>query len=566
VTTSTGAEVVADVLAAHGVSAVFSLPGVQLDSLHAALTARAPSIRLINARHEQGAAFMAFGYAQASGELGVLMVVPGPGLLNAGTALATAWACNTPLLCIVGQADSRLADRGWGAHHEVPRQREMIGHVCKWSRTVTDAREIAPLLLEAIHEAHAGRPRPVLLELPVDIAATAVETDVRAAAPKEGVASKPDAVLVAAASALLREAKRPLIIAGGGCANAPDQVRALAHALGAPVMMTTNGRGTLNDDDPLAMGSLEGHVLWGNADVVLALGTRMFWPLAIWKHRAAGMRLVRVDIDAEQIGKPVASELAIVADVAPTVMALLEGCGRDAPPSETWPREELRSLRRRVAEQIAGLHPQADYCAVLERELPAGAVVVADSTQLGYYATTALPIRRPRELVTAGFQGTLGFALPAALGARFANPSREVLAIIGDGGFQFCVSELATARQYGVKVIVVLVNDCAYGEVVRLQTERFGYALPGATLLNPDFSALVASFGLSASLVTTPDELTNALREALRSDVTSVIEVRADAMPSLWNLMPPAHVTERRTEEPGRRSLFGSRSIAAGRP
>src|SRR4029077_10318844 len=320
-TRMTGGRALVEMLCRHGIDTLFALPGVQNDALFVALYDAGDKIRVIHPRHEQAAAYMAFGYSRASGKVGAYAVVPGPGVLNTTAALATAYATNSPVLCISGQIPSNLIGRGFGLLHEIPDQLSILKGLTKWAARISHPSETGKLVNEAFRQLADGRPRPVALEMPLDVMAmtTALDLPAPEVAPPPP-APDPDAIDKAAA--LLSTAQAPLIYVGSGAMEAGGEILALAERLQAPVVTYTGGKGVVSDRHYLAQNLLAGHELWKTADVVLAIGTRLNQPQTRWGTDAE-LKLIRVDLDPVEITRIVRPAIGIVADARDTAAALL---------------------------------------------------------------------------------------------------------------------------------------------------------------------------------------------------------------------------------------------------
>ena len=532
-----GAQIVVRALAAEGVQTVFGLPGIQLDWLFDALYGARDTIRLVHTRHEQGAAYMADGYARATGRVGVCAVVPGPGLLNAGAGLATAYACSSPVLCVTGQVDSRAIGMGLGLLHEIPHQEGVLASVTAWSGRALSPGALPALVAEAFRRLETGRPRPVALEIPPDVLqrVDAVELVERG----RGAPAAGDPALVAAAAELLRSAERPVLYSGGGtlAAGGWDELRALAEQLEAPVVMSVDGRGALSDRHDLAHTGVTGQALVREADVVLGVGTRFWQPTRVWGF-APGARVIRIDADPAEIARLGRPNVGIVGDARAVLGALLEALDGLAPrPSR---RAELRARKARADERLRGFEPQAGFARSIRAALPDDGITVNDLTQVTFFATVGFPVYLPRTFIGPGYQGTLGSALATALGAQVGYPDRPVLAIAGDGGYLYTVAELATQRQHGLNVVSVVFNDGAFGNVKRTQEQQFGGRVIASELVNPDFVALARSFGIAAERVSQPAQLEAALRSALAGRAPALIEVPCGPMSNVWPVIGPA--------------------------
>jgi acetolactate synthase-1/2/3 large subunit len=530
----TGGDLLVAGLVAGGVDTVFGLPGVQLDGFFDAL-ARRPEVRVIHTRHEQATSYMADGYARASGRVGCCAVVPGPGVLNAMAGLATAYACNSRVLCVAGQVRSDLIDSGLGLLHEIPDQQAVLRAAAKWVGRALRPEEVPGLVATAFRQMSTGRPRPAAVEIPFDVLEAAIAAP-SAPAPDGARPAPPDPGALDRMAARLAAAERPLIAAGGGIqlSGASAELQQLAERLGAPVLVSGNGRGAIPTDHRLAFDGLSAGALLPAADVVLAVGTRFAGPMGRRRHLAAGQALLRIDADPDELDRQLEPEIAVAADATAGLRELLARLGAGAP-GGGW--TGLEAVRADAAERVESLQPQAAFGAAIRAALPAEAVVVNGMTQLGYWGRLGFPVLHPRTFLTAGYQGTLGFELPTALGAQAADPVRPVLAVVGDGGLLFNVGELATAVQHGLNVVAVVFNDGAYGNVRRIQAQRFGGRLIASDLHNPDFVQLAQAFGALGLRATDPDSLRVAIGHALEAPRPALIDVPVGAMDDPWPLI-----------------------------
>src|SRR5580693_312199 len=346
----TGGGALVEMLRRHDVDTIFALPGVQNDALFVAFYDAGEALRVIHTRHEQGAAYMAFGYARASGKVGAYAVVPGPGLLNTTAALATAYATNASVLCICGQVASDLIGRGFGLLHEIPDQLGILQRLTKWAARIDHPTQTGKLVNEAFRQLRDGRPRPVGLEIPPDVLALETEVSLPAAdSSPETIA--PDPELIDKAAALLADAKKPLLFVGSGAVGAAEEVLAIAEMLEAPVVSYTGGKGIVSDRHYLAQSALAGHELWREADVVLAVGTRLHQPQVRWGVDS-DLKLIRIDIDPTEITRIMKPALGIVADAKPALAALYQALERrnTSRPSR---KDELEGLKARTLARLA---------------------------------------------------------------------------------------------------------------------------------------------------------------------------------------------------------------------
>lgn len=539
--TMTGGQALAGQLVREGVRDLFAVPGVQLDWAVDALADVQDRIRLIVPRHEQATTYMADGYARSSARLGVGMVVPGPGMLNALSGLATGYACNSRMALIAAQIPSARIGRGLGMLHELPDQTGILERLVKWHAMAATPTDVPGVLSEAFAQAASGRPRPVGIEVPQDVLQASAQV---ALAPVREAASAGagEQALIERAAALLRGARMPVLIAGGGvvAARAWPALGRLAEQLQAPVLVTENGTGALASHHPLALNWLASRALLPHADVVLCVGSRFIDPQGTPPGLPPDARLILVNADARDLGPPRRPAVAIEADARAALDALADALGaRRAVCSVDG---EIRALRHWCAQQMQDIAPQCEWLEALRRAMPDDGLLVTDLTQVGYPAHLGFPIHEPGTFIHAGYQGTLGFAYATSLGVAAAHPSRAVVALVGDGGFGWTLQELATARKYGLASVAVLFNNESFGNVALLQKRQFGRTY-ATGLTNPDFMQLAGAFGVDAQRVRHPDALAGALREAIAARRPALIEVRAGDFPSPWHLIrgaPPA--------------------------
>ena len=528
----TGGEAVVRSLLAHGLESLFVLPGVQNDAFFSALYDAGERLRVIVTRHEQAAGYMAYGYAAASGRPGAYCVVPGPGFLNTTAALATAYACSAPVLCLSGQIPSRYIGRGVGLLHELPDQLGIMQRLTKWAARIEAPQDVSRLLAEAFRQMATGRPRPVALEVPMDVLAAEAWLAADDVAPTPVAPPEPDPEGIERAAALLNAATAPMIFAGGGAQGASALVRQLAERLGAPVVADRMGQGVMDGRSPLSLGITMAHRLWPKVDVALAIGSRFQRVPMDWGLDDA-VKVIRIDLDPIEITRHARPAVGLLADAGTALAALLPQI--DAADRRAWrervaaTKEEVLALYRRE------LRPQLEFLEAIRRALPEDGVLVEDLTQVGYVARLAFPVYGPRRYISSGYQGTLGLSYPTALGAKVARPDRAVVAIAGDGGFMYNVQELATAVQSGINVVVVVFNDGAYGNVRRMQREIYGNRVIASDLHNPDFGRLAESFGAVALAASGAEELRPALERALAAARPALIEIKVGEMPSPWH-------------------------------
>jgi len=532
----TGGEAIVDSLLRHGIDTVFGLPGVQVYGLFDAFARASNSLRLINARHEQTTAYMALGYACATGRPAVYSVVPGPGVLNTTAALATAWGLNAPVLCLTGQVPSVMLGRLRGSLHELPDQLATLRTLLKWADRIEHPSQAPYLVARAFQEMLSGRRSPVSLEMPWD-QFTAV-ADVTPHDPLPPVPNPPpDTAKIAALAKVLEGAKAPMIWVGGGALHAAPEIRALAEKIGAPVVSFRTGRGIVDDRHPLGLTIAAAYKLWPQTDLLLALGTRLEVPTLRWGAMPPGLKIARIDIDPAEMRR-LKVDLGIVADTADAARALTAAV---TPREDAARAEAIARAKTDAAAAIQKVQPQMSFLEAIRDVLPEDGILCDEMTQAGYVSWFGFPFHSPRSLVTSGFSGTLGAGFPMALGVKVAWPDRPVVALTGDGGFLFGGSELATAVQHGINLVTVLFNNSAYGNVLRDQRRLFDGRESGSALRNPDFQAYARSFGVPAWQVRDAEGLRTALREALGAGSPALIEVQTDITQEYapWEFIAP---------------------------
>lgn len=541
----TGAQAIVRSLRGHGVDTVFGLPGGQLDHLFDALFEAGEALRVLHSRHEQGAAYMAYGYASTTGRPGVYTVVPGPGLLNTTAALATAYANNAPVLCVSGQVHAAGIDSGYGHLHEIRDQLGLIRHLTKWAERIDHPAAAPAVVREAFSQLRRGRPRPVAIEMPMDVMGQ--DAPVALCGPDAGDDAPPlDPDRIEAAARLLGGAERPLIVVGSGALDAGPAVLAVAEALQAPVLAFRKGRGVVDARHPLSVNWPAGHRLWGEADAVLAVGTRLMPQLTEWGVDEA-LSIVRVDVDPVEINRICTPQVGIVADAGPALGALHAALARHNRRRASR-LEQLQGLKAAVNAQIrTALPEQMAYLDAIRAVLPEDGIFVDEVTQVGFASWFGFPVYGPRRFVTAGHQGTLGYGFATALGAAAGNPGRQVVQVSGDGGFMFNVQELATAVHYRLALVTVIFNDGAFANVQRQQDEWFGGRRICSDLTNPDFVRLAESFGATALRAADPVALRGALEQAFAAAGPVLIEVPVRTrMASPWPFIQLAQNRRRR--------------------
>ena len=532
----TGAQALIKSVIKNGVNTIFGLPGVQLDTFFDAMYKEGNNIRLIHTRHEQGAAYMAFGYSQSTGKVGTCTVVPGPGLLNTGAAMCTAFGCGASVLCITGQIPTQFIGKGYGMLHEISDQMGTMASMTKWQGRVDKPSEAPLVIREAFKQLNTGRRKPVMIEMAPDI--MAMEAEVGIPDPvRKYIDPEPEPDLLEKAAVMLGNAKNPGIFIGGGIFGAEEGLLQLAETLEAPVIMTAHALGAIDWRHHLAQNMIAGAELWPSIDVALAVGTRFEAPMFRW-GRDDAIRLIRVDPDPVQSIEAWKPDIHIVSTGKQTLGRLADRVVRHNIKRASR-KDELEPVKRKIAQNLAEkLKPQHEYCMVIRDVLPEAGIVCFGVTQLGFYSWWGFPVYNPRTSIQPGYQGTLGYSFPTALGAKVANPNKPVVCVVGDGGFMFNVQELATAAQHNINLVTVLFNDNAFGNVRRTQKLDYGGRIIGTDLKNPDFMGLAESLGVLGLRTDSPEGLRIALEDAIKADSPALIEVEVTEFPQWQPFIP----------------------------
>jgi acetolactate synthase-1/2/3 large subunit len=522
----TGGQAVAAALKAEGIDQVFGIVGTHdcplFDGVH-----DDPAFNVVTVRHEQGASLMAAGYARASGKIAACFVVPGPGLTNALTGMGMAYSESAPMLVFGGQNALAQLEREGGYFHELANSLAVGGSVSGYATRVGAPGDVPKVIREAMRAMRCGRSRPAYIEMPLDVQSG--EADIDVLPPEQYLRPTGNPAAVARAVEALKSAKRPFVFAGGGVesAEATTALARVAELLGAPVVTSVFGRGAISDRNPLALGDGWGRFnlyddLLRQADLALVVGSRIDI-VSDWNLGARfPQRIVQIDIDPMVIGQRRPAEVGIVGDAGLVLDALLTQLG-GAQPRACWlDIEDFRGRKQAALKEQAG--PVVEVVDALRAALPDETIFVDDLTLVGYWMPLLMPTYLPRTLIHPGTYGTLGYSLPAAIGAKLACPQQPVVSISGDGGFLFTLQELATASQLGLDLVVLVFNDNAFGAIRKFQDRMFGGRHIGAALKNPDFVKLGEAFG-AKSVRTDPKDLGATVRRAHEAGGLWLIEV-----------------------------------------
>jgi acetolactate synthase I/II/III large subunit len=521
----TGGRAVASALKAEGIEHIFGIVGTHDCPLFDGVFDD-PAFQVVTVRHEQGASLMAAGYARASGKIAACFVVPGPGLTNALTGMGMAHSESAPMLVFGGQNALAQLEREGGWFHELANSVGVAASVCGYATRAATPGDLPKIIREAMRAMRSRRPRPAYIEMPLDVQAG--EAEVAILPPERYSRPAGDPAGIARAAEALKSAKRPFIFAGGGVENAgaTQALVRVAEALGAPVVTSVFGRGAISDRHPLALGDGWGrHNLYEElltqADLVLVAGSRIDVVSDFNLGARFPQRIVQVDIDPLVVGQRRPVEVGIVGDAALVLDALAAQLG--GPQRAGWfDVDGFRRRKQAVLQELAG--PVVKVVEDLRAALPDETIFVDDLTLVGYWMPLLMPTYQPRTLIHPGTYGTLGYSLPAAIGAKLACPKQPVVSICGDGGFLFTLQELATASALNLDLIVLVFNDNAFGAIRKFQDRMFGGRHIGAELKNPDFVKLGEAFGAKSARVEAKD-LGAAVRRAHQAGGLWLIEI-----------------------------------------
>ncbi len=525
----TGGEALVKSLVREGVEVVFGIPGIHLSGIITALRDE-PGIRMITTRHEAGATHMADGYARASGKPGVALVVPGAGVYNAASGVTTAFARSSPLLLIAGQIPREQIGKNRGTIHEVFDQAGVMSPVTKWRRQVLRPKEVPGAVTEAFRQMRTGRPRPVLLDVPPEVAVEREELELLDPVPVSRKAAGAENLREAAR--VIAQSQLPIIFAGGGVAlsDAEEALVKLAEVTNIPVLTSGGGKGAIPNNHPLCYGSGlspagERHEMnqlyevMQSAEVVIGIGSRF----SLGNPAGESSTLVNINIDENEISSVQPNTIPLHGDARATIEALLPFLKEAGAGERPSPKDAVSAARRLIAYYDIGLkEPQFPILEAIKNSISEETFTVWDVTQFGYYSRTHYQVNHPKTYIDSGYSLSLGFSFPTAMGAKVAKPERPAVCVIGDGGFMFNAAELSTAVQYGINVITIAFRDDAYGNVGRDLEEMFDGTYE-TDLLNPDLVKFAESFGAVGMRADHP--------QALESRAPVVIDVPCRYLP-----------------------------------
>jgi len=528
----TGGEAVVRTLERLGVEVVFGIPGVHTLAIYDALYSS--PIRHVLARHEQGAGFMADGYARVSGKPGVAIVITGPGVTNIATAIGEAYADSSPVVVIASNVEQAWQGQMLGHLHDCKDQLGIMRVVTKWADRARSVEDVPRLLRTAFAEAISGRRRPTHLEVPLDVLHGSGDIELAHLAPLSMERSQPRRSAIELAARMIEEAERVVLYCGGGVAasGATAELGALAERLGAAVITSLQGKGAIPEDHPRCLGNLwepENAVerVLRESDLAIVIGSKLGAQDTANGRLPLPDRRIRIDIDAQEILRNYPPTLPIVADAGETVRALLSELTSRGITKQGWPVDVLQATKREALATAWGAG-QAEWLRAIRAVLPRDGILVSDMTMMAYVSNRHYPVYEPGTYLFPTGYGTLGFALPAAIGAKIARPEAAVVALVGDGGYQFTMQELATAIQFRIGIPIILFNDASYTAVKDEQARSLGGRFIAVDLVNPDFQKLATAYGIPSEYVTSPQALEGAIARALERDLPTLIEVPID--------------------------------------
>ena len=531
-----GAQAITESLKVHQVDTIFGIISVHTLDLFDVLFDDQDNLRFIGCRQELGAGFMADGYARATGKPGVLLTSTGPGAADSMGALGEAYYSSSPVLELTTNVEQEYVNSGKLSTHETKDQLGMFKAVTDWNAFIDQIESIPDHMVEAFQRFQARRPRPIELELPTDLLGKQAEVEVLS--PREPDIPQGDPVMVERALDALLKANRPVIFVGEEVQSlgGTEEIIRLAETLGAPIVTGDGAKGAIPEDHPMSLGQILGQRIWGEnplqewistCDVVLVLGSI----LPLRSTVGVGLKLpptvVHVLLDGESIGKNYATEIPIAASSRAVARQLLESIGgRDVYKGDSY-RKEIDSMREQVYKNLQEKWGnETRTFEAIRAVTPKDTIFSLDATVPTSRAIRCLPIYHPRTFMYPHGWAGIGFAFPAGMGAKVGKPNQPVVCVTGDGGFQYNFQELATAAQYGINPIILMFNDNAWGVLKGYQANNYNSRFLGTDLVNPDFVKLFESYGFEGAKVSTVEQLSRALEQAVASNRTQLIEVQ----------------------------------------
>ncbi len=525
---STAAQVAISQLEACGITTVFGIPGVHTLALYDAL--HDSNLTHILARHEQGAGFMADGFARATGNPAVAMVITGPGVTNVATPIGQAYTDSSPVFVLSSNVERDHLDAMRGNLHDLKDQRAVMRAVTRWNDRAMDAEDVPRKIAAAYAEMMSGRQLPVHVEIPIDVLDEPVNRSAIDAVPTSAPALPDRSVQVSAAAQALAAARKPIIYCGGGANSsaAGRCILAIAERLGAPIVTSIQGKGSVPDGHPLVCGALwtQGNAideLAKQADLLLVIGSRLGVQATERFNFPIPETLVRIDIDPEEMTRNATPTIGMIGDAA-MISSQVSHALESLPSASTWSEREIEHARNTARTSALGID-RVTWLDAIRNAIPDDGCFAWDMTMMSYAAEYLFPVYQPRTFLFPSGFGTLGFALPAAIGAKVGLKHRAVAAVVGDGGYQFTMQELATAIQFKLGIPVIIFNGSTYSAVKEEQHRNRNGRYSAVDLVNPDYVKLADAYGVPGVRVTTPEELERAITAALTRDLPTLIDV-----------------------------------------
>ena len=522
-------EALMHLLGDYGVDTVFGIPGEHTLELYRGI--ESSGVRHVLTRHEQGAGFMADGYGRVTGKPGVCTLITGPGVTNCATPLAQAYADSVPMLLVSSANRSESLGKGWGCLHEITDQSAVTAPLTAFSALVRTPEDLPELIAQAFTVFHSRRPRPVHISVPLDLLGLPVEGRWTARVPPERPVAP--AAAIDGAAALLAKAKRPVILVGGGAQDAGDCVRRLCERLDAALISSNAGKGVVPESHPLSLGggliTKAVRDFLETADVILSIGSEISETDSFEDYLSINGELIRIDVDPSKFNDLYPASVAVQGDAGPSVEALLRSLESRPAKADKGTAESLIAVRTRQAADLTAVEGQHKRLLLeLRSRLPPDAIMFGDIAQLVYTGSALMPTDLPRTWFYPAGLGTLGCALPGAIGAKIALPGRPVAVLVGDGGFLFTIQELATAVEEGLAIPIVLWNNDSLAMIRDGMTKR-GISQIGVNPRNPDFMKIAEGFGCHAVRPDSLASFASAVDDALQASAPTVIEIREDA-------------------------------------
>ena len=522
-------EALMHLLRGYGVEAVFGIPGEHTLELYRGI--ESSGVRHVLTRHEQGAGFMADGYGRVTGKPGVCTLITGPGVTNCATPLAQAYADSVPMLLISSANRSESLGKGWGCLHELSDQSAVTAPLTAFSAMVRTPEDIPELIAQAFTVFHSRRPRPVHISIPIDLLGLPVERGWTARVPPQRPVAPPAAI--ESAAALLVAAERPVILVGGGAQDAGDCVRRLCERLDAALISSNAGKGVVPESHPLSLGggliTKAVRDFLETADVVLSIGCEISETDSFEDYLTINGKLIRIDVDPSKFNDLYPATVAVQGDAGPSVEAILRSCERSTARAKWGTAESLAGVRARQAADLTVVERQHKKLLLeLRSRLPPDTIMMGDIAQLVYTGSALMPTDLPRTWFYPAGLGTLGCALPGAIGAKIALPDRPVVVLVGDGGFLFTIQELATAVEEALAIPIILWNNDSLA-MIRDGMIKRGIPQIGVNPKNPDFMKIAEGFGCHALRPDSLASFASAVDDAFHVSVPTVIEVQENA-------------------------------------